>query len=376
MTDLFEIEAPTTTTSLELRRLQRDTRRRQRRIRTLVASAVGLVLLALGASIAWNFIEALKPAADLVADYEGFGQGQVQIIINPGDDGGTIAATLYDNGVVKSEKAFLNETYSNPEGALKIQPGYYVLPKEMKAEYVLGMLIDPGDRKLTKDFTIIEGWTQAKILERVSSIGGYTLEDVQLIASDTAALGLPPEAGGNLEGWLFPDTYSFNPDVHPADVLAAMVQRTVAVLEDNDVPREAWEDTLIIASIVEREAGSDADRPKVASIIKNRIAAGTALEMCSTVRYFIPGGIYVSDAETQTENPYNTYLHTGLPPGPISSPGESSIKASLGPALYPYIFMVTVNPATGETRFATTYQEHLANVDVYHQWCSDNGGCQ
>ncbi|MCJ7826849.1 MAG: endolytic transglycosylase MltG, partial [Demequinaceae bacterium] len=286
MTDLFEIEAPTTTTSLELRRLQRDARRHQRHIRVLIATAVGLVVFTLGASVAWNFIQAFKPAEGEIADYTGLGQGTVQIIINDGDDGATIAKTLFDNGVIKSEDAFILETYNNPGGALKIQPGYYLLPREMKAEYALGLLIDPGDLKISKTITVIEGKTVVWILDKVASITGYTIEEVQAVAADTEALGLPPEADGNLEGWLFPDTYKFNPGIHPADALATMIQTTVTVLQRNDIPREDWQESLIIASLIEREAGSDADRSLVSSVIQNRLDRGMPLEFCSTIRYF------------------------------------------------------------------------------------------
>jgi UPF0755 protein len=374
MTDLFEIEAPTTTTSLELRRLQRDMRRRQRRIRALIASAIGLVVFALAASASWNFVQALSPKSEGIADYEGSGQGQVQVIINAGDDGATIAKTLYENGVIASEQAFINETYANPDAAKKIQPGYYVLPKEMKAEFALGALLD-NDRRITRDITIPEGYRLTQILDRVASITGYSIEEVEAAAADTEALQLPAEAGGNLEGWLFPSTYRFNPDVHPAEVLATMVETTVSVLENEGVPRDQWERILTEASLIEKEAGSDADRPLVASVIENRLDRGMHLEFCSTIRYFLPGGLSVTIAETQTPNEYNTYLNAGLPPGPIASPGEASIKAAIEPADTNYLYFVTVNPVTGETRFAATFPEHQKNQALFKQWCNDNGGC-
>jgi UPF0755 protein len=374
MTDLFEIEAPTTTTSLELRRLQRDQKRRQRRIRTLIVSAIALVVFALAASVAWNFIQAFRPQSEGIADYEGVGQGQVQIIIEPGDDGATIAKTLYDNGVVASEQAFIVETYANPDAAKRIQPGYYVLPREMKAEYALTALLE-NDRRITRDITIPEGYRLTQILDRVASVTGYSLEEVEAAAVDTDALLLPAEAGGNLEGWLFPSTYSFNPDVHPAEVLATMIATTVAVLEDEAVPRDQWERTLIVASLIEKEAGSDADRGLVASVIENRLDRGMRLEFCSTIRYFLPGGLSVTIAETQTPNEYNTYLNAGLPPTPIASPGEASIRAAIEPTESNYLYFVTVNPVTGETRFAATFPEHQKNQALFKAWCNENGGC-
>lgn len=374
MTDLFEIEVPTTTTSLELRRLQRDMRRRQRRIRTLIAAAIGIVVFALAASAAWNFVQAFKPESGGVADFEGSGQGQVQIIINPGDDGAAIAQTLYENGVVASTEAFILATYNNPDAAMSIQPGYYVLPKEMKAETALGALLDT-DRRITKDITIPEGYRLTQILDRVASITGYSIEEVEMAAADYDALGLPEEAGDNLEGWLFPSTYRFNPDIHPSEALAKMVETTVSILENNEVPRDQWERTLIVASLVEREAGSDADRKLVSSVIENRLAINQPLEFCSTIRYFLPGGLGVTNAETQTPNEYNTYLNPGLPPGPIASPGEASIQAAIDPAETNYMYFVTVNPTTGETRFATTYPEFQQAKAEFKQWCNENGGC-
>lgn len=377
MTDLFEIEAPTTTTSLELRRLQRDARRRQRRVRTLLASAIGIVVFALAASAAWNFVQALRPESTGVADFEGSGQGQVQIIINPGDSGDVIAQTLYDNGVVASKEAFILATFDNPDAAKKIQPGYYVLPKEMNAKQALGALLD-NDRRITKDITIPEGYTRDQILNRVASVTGYSIEEVEAAAADLEALGLPEEAGGNLEGWLFPATYHFNPDVTPTEVFATMVDSTITVLEDVGVPRDQWQRTIIIASLVEKEAGSDADRGLVASVIVNRLNGTKTngyLQLCSTVRYFLPGGIGVTAAETQTPHPYNTYLNPGLPPGPIASPGQASIEAAFDPPDTNFYYFTTVNPATGETHFRENYWETAPDREEYHQWCLDNGGC-
>src|SRR5512143_1668673 len=112
MTDLFEADAATTT-SLDLRRAQRDQRRRERRLRTLMVTAVALVLLSLGSAVAWNFVQALKPKANDVADYEGQGQGQVEVIIAPGDLGSDIAQKLYDAGVIASKKAFIQDATAN-----------------------------------------------------------------------------------------------------------------------------------------------------------------------------------------------------------------------------------------------------------------------
>lgn len=372
MTDLFEVEE-TSTTSLDLRRMQREARRRQRRLRTLMATSVAVVILALGASIGWNFVQTFKSADAGSADYEGAGQGAVVIIINPGESGAEIAKTLYDNGVVASEQAFKLATYEFAEEAKGIKPGYYLMQREMKAEYALFALLEPERRQETT-IQIPEGYRLEAIYEKIASVTDYTLDQVSEAAADVEALKLPAEAGGNLEGWLFPATYKFNPGVHPTDILAEMVKTTVSNLEDAGVPREKWEETLIIASLIEGEARLKEDRAMVSGVIHNRLAIGKALELDSTIKYFAPSdGVFTSAQQRAVQNPYNTYLNTGLPPGPIKAPGRASIDAALAPETHSYLYFVTVNLDTGETKYATTFSEHLKNVAILQAWMAANG---
>lgn len=374
MTDLFE-PGVTTTTSLDLRRMQRDVRRRERRWRTLMGVAAGLVVFAIGASFSWNFLQAFKGESTEVPDFAGAGQGTVEVVIESGDAGDVIAQKLYDAGVIASTQAFTTEWANNPEDAQKIAPGHYLLAREMKAEYALIALLDPASRNETR-ITIPEGWTVAKIIERVASKTGTTVEAVQAVAADTGALGLPPEANGNLEGWLFPATYRFDPDIDPQEALSQMVAKTVSVLEANEVPRDQWLRVLTMASLVEREAKLDVDRPLIAGVIQNRLDAGMALELDSTVHYVVgnDGDVFTSADDRNNDSPYNTYKHTGLPPGPIGAPGELSIEAAIAPAEHDFFFFVTVDLLSGETRYAKTYAEHLKNVDILRKWYAENGG--
>ncbi|WP_159448697.1 endolytic transglycosylase MltG [Demequina sp. NBRC 110053] len=370
MTDLFEAEV-TTTTSLDMRRLQRQKRRATRRRWTLVAASVALVLLAIGGSIAYNFVQSFEaPESDVAADYEGAGQGLITVVVEQGDTGADIAQTLYDAGVVASTDAFIAEARSNPEAA-SITPGYYYMQREMKAEYALQALLDPASRN-ELSLTIIEGRTVDSTLQAIANLTNATLEDVEAVAANTDALGLPEEADGNLEGWLFPSTYTFNPDVQPADILAQMVETTITVLDRNDVPEGDRQEILTIASIIEREARLPDDRPMVSGVIQNRLDIDMKLEMDSTVKYISPSeGVYTSDEERAIDSPYNTYMYAGLPPGPIAAPGEASIKAAVSPAEHDYLFFVTVNTDTGETLYAETYDEHLGNVAIGQEWARE-----
>ncbi|WP_062386911.1 endolytic transglycosylase MltG [Demequina iriomotensis] len=370
MTDLFEAEA-TTTTSLDLRRLQRSKRRAARRRFTLIATAVGLVVLALGASTAMNFLQGFESTTNEVQDYDGPGQGNVQVVIEEGAVGADIAATLHDAGVVASEQAFIAAWYDNPDSN-SIKPGYYFMHKEMKASYALEALLDPANRDV-KSITIPEGKSLEYYKQSIANLTGASVEDVQAAMDNTDALGLPEEANGSLEGWLFPSTYQFDPGVTPQEILTRMVEQTITVLDSYDVAPEDRQQVLTVASLIEREAKLDEDRPKIASVIYNRLAIDMKLELDSTVKYVTQSeGAFASKDELAVDSPYNTYANTGLPPTPIAGPGEASIAAAVNPADTEYLFFVTVNLETGETKYATEYADHLANSAELDAWVEAN----
>lgn len=377
MTDLFSFSADTeaeatTTTSLDLRRLQRQKRRAARRRTTLIVTAVALVLLGVGASVAYNFMGSFEgETSNVAADFEGPGQGTVQVVIEQGASGSEIAQVLYDAGVVASTEAFITEANKNADSG-SIKPGYYFMHKEMKAEYALLALLDPANRDV-RTITIPEGKTLAYYYQSIANLTGVSKEEVEAAAQDTAALGLPAEANGNLEGWLFPAKYEFDPGVTPTEVMQKMIQQTVKILDGNGVAPEDRLRILTVASLVEREAKLAADRPLIASVIYNRLAIDMKLELDSTVKYLSPSeGVFTSDEERAVDSPYNTYANLGLPPGPIAGPGESSIQAAINPAETDYLFFVTVNLESGETKYATEYADHLANVEELRAWVRDN----
>jgi len=370
MTDLFEAETATTTT-LDMRRLQRNKRRATRRKWTLVVSAVAIVVFAMGGSIAWNFVKTFESSGSQIADYEGTGQGRIQVIVNPGDTGSDIATTLLDQDVIASRQAFLQEWNANPDSQ-SVVPGYYFMQREMKAEYALQALLDPGNRDL-RSVTIAEGLTADTIYERIAAITESSKDEVEAAAKDTEALGLPAAADGNIEGWLFPAKYEFNPGVTPTEALKRMVSQTVQTLDDYGVPEGDREDILTVASLVEKEAKLDEDRPLIASVIYNRLKTDMTLGLDSTLKYYIKdAGATLTADQLASDNPYNTYKNTGLPPGPIASPGAASIEAALEPAKTKYTFFVTVNLDTGETKYAEDYPTFLKYKKEYQKWAKAN----
>jgi UPF0755 protein len=136
-------------------------------------------------------------------------------------------------------------------------------------------------------------------------------------------------------------------------------------------------DIVKIASLVQAEARRAQDMPKVAAVIYNRLRAGMPLQLDSTLHYAEQsrGTVGTSKAARSTNSPYNTYVVTGLPPTPIDSPGADALQAALHPAHVSYRYFVTVNLRTGETKFATSYADHLRNVAQYQQYCRTSSAC-
>ena len=156
-----------------------------------------------------------------------------------------------------------------------------------------------------------------------------------------------------------------------------MVDRMFQALDDAGVkPADRWK-TILLASVVQREAGLKDDYPKVARVFLNRLAQGWKLQSDATVAYAnnLEGTVWTTQAQRDNPSPYNTYVHTGLPPGPIGSPGEKTIEAALNPADGSWLYWLVVNLRTGETRFNTTYEGHLKDKAVLQEYCKTSDAC-
>lgn len=342
-------------------------RRRAAAILVALAMVVGAAAFAY-ANLAPLVREWLEPT-----DFEGPGTGRVVVQVQPGDSGRAIGETLEEAGVVKTAGAFVSAVRDEP-AAQSIQPGTYLMLAEMKASDAVETLLDASSR-IALQVTVPEGLSVPDTLQRVAEGTGLDLEQLQDAAADPAALGLPPEAQGDPEGWLYPATYDFDPDVTAGDALATMVARAVQQLDEHGVPADQRRVVLTKASLVEAEARLPEDFAKVSRVFENRLANGMPLQLDSTVLYAVgETSITTTPEQRQTDSPYNTYLYPGLPPGPINSPGAAAIEAVLEPAEGSWLYFVTVNPDTGETLFADTYEEHLVNVEQFQQWLRDNPG--
>jgi UPF0755 protein len=341
--------------------------------RRLLVIVVALGVLGGGLAVAYTYLRPVIAGVFEANDYPGPGSGEVEFKVEQGDSGLAIAEGLVKADVVKSSKAYLDAAKNDPKST-GIQPGTYELKKQMSAKDALAVLVDPKHR-ITTDVTIREGLWASEVYDTLSQQTGVPVSDYEKAAKDGAALGLPESAKGNVEGYLFPAVYSFEPGSTAKDQLKAMVAQSVKRLDALGVEPAQMEQVVIVASLVEAEARREEDRPKVARVIENRLAKKMPLQLDSTVNYAVgKHGITTTDEDRASKSPYNTYVRLGLPPGPIGNPGESAIRAAVNPAEGSWLFFVTVNPETGETKFATTYAEHQEYVLEFQAWCQAHKG--
>lgn len=350
-------------------------RKRQKRLRTFVVLIVALAVVGAAgyvvsrqASSLFGFVNPLD-----AKDFPGPGGEQVQVEIAEGSTGNDMGQALYDAGVVASVEAFVEAFEDNPNAPL-IQSGVHVMLTEMKASDAVALLVK--NEKVELKLTIPEGYTAAQVVARAVEVTGLPRADFDAALADPASFGLPAEAGGQVEGWLLPSTYFVTPSDTAAGLLGQMVQGTVQTLTERQVPQDQWQGVLIKASLVEREAKFAPDRPKMARAIENRLDRNMLLQVDAAVAYGAgkPGTELTSDDLANADNPYNTYKHTGLPPGPIASPGVASVDAVLNPEPGDWLFWVAVNLDTGETKFAVTNAEHEKNKAELDDWLAANGG--
>ena len=361
-------------------RMEKVERRQRKRRRHWLTSLVIVITLAAVGVLGYKAIGIMRDAsaqATHAEDYKGNGEGEVTVTIPEGASGLDIGDILQEKGVVASGKAFTNAVKNNPKGDT-IQPGTYKLKKKMSANAALQALLDPetkGDHTLT----VSAGHTKQIVKDRLKQVGNFTDEQIDAAFADTAGIGLPAEAGGNVEGWLAPGTYDVTEKATPKDLVKQMVSRTVTQLKDLKVPKEDYHAVLTKASIVEREVNDSRYYGQVARVIENRLAQTSGethglLQMDSTVQYGLGrfGGIPNSTELADSNNAYNTYVHQGLPPGPIGSPSEEAIKAVLNPPAGSWLYFVTVNLETGETLFSSTSEEQKTNTKKLDEYCKKN----
>jgi UPF0755 protein len=356
-------------------------RARPRRGRGCLPVLVALVIIAVLAVLAYvKGVDYIKERLSGPPDYSGDGHGAVVVTLEKGTLT-QIGETLEQADVVKSVNAFTDATENEPRSA-GIQPGSYKLHLQMSGASALKLLLDPSAKVKNPTVTIPEGLRAKEILAVIADKTDFTPKQLQTAYNDTAALGLPSYAKGNPEGYLFPSTYDIKDDTTAASLLHDMVAKFVQEADSLDLEAKAHQvgysptDVVTVASLVQAESGA-ADMSKVASVVYNRLDQGMPLQFDSTLHYALNlrGDVTLTDEQRRTETPYNTYTQTGLTPTPIDAPGEAALEAALNPAKTDYLYFVTVNLATGKTKFASTLAEHNQNVEEYRQYCETSDEC-
>jgi UPF0755 protein len=333
-----------------------------------------VAMLALGAAAAWFVFMPAGPQSETFVD------------IAPGSTTTQIAAQLERAGVLRSRYGF-DAVRLWKRGTLKA--GEYRFDHAAPVPEVYAR-ITRGD-VYTLAVTIPEGATRFDIAARVAQAGFLNITREKFLAatvSETPLIAdLDPHAR-SLEGYLFPDTYRFQRRVTPGQIISTMVRRFRTVSAEASLGKAVTgslrtpHDVVTLASLVERESAVNAERPLVASVLLNRLAQKMPLMTDPAVIYGLEvegqyrGTIYESDlADKKRDTPYNTYRHTGLPPGPIANPGLPSLRAAIDPASTSYLYFVAAGAdPQGKSRFAVTLDEHNKNVASYRKAVKQAGG--
>jgi UPF0755 protein len=314
-----------------------------------------LVMLLLLVAAAGVVSQALRLTADRQRKIT---PGQpVTITISRGESSAQIGQTLTDAGVVESVGRFRGAAEDRGlDGLLK--PGTYQLETGMDIDAVLDQLAKGPS--VGVPFTIPEGFTVTQILDRIAETEELSKAELRK-ALESKRLIAPyrPKTVKSLEGLLFPDTYAIEPDDTAVSVLQGMLDQLQIVLSRYDLSAAPENlspyQVLIVASMIEREAKVDGDRPKVATVIYNRLRDRQRLEVDATVEYAV-GHRGLTAKDLAVDSPYNTYRRVGLPPTPIASPGEASIRAALQPAPGDWRYYVLISKQ-GEHAFTASYEE-------------------
>ncbi len=276
------------------------------------------------------------------------------ITVLSGDNSVTIAKKLEEKHAIRSSFLFASFlTLFGDEHKVPVGEYYFDTPRTV---VLIAWQIAHGNHNIKPiKVTIPEGYTVREIAELLQQkIPDFNTVEFKKIAK-------------NDEGYLFPETYFFYPHVTPEEVLVQMKDMFLRIASKKFDPRviapHSKEEILIMASIVEREAHGDNDRATIAGILWSRLSQGIPLQVDASVLYALDKNSGLTKADMRVDSAFNTYIHKGLPPAPISNPGLKAIEASIHPVSSAYLYYL--HDATGQIHYAKTYAEHLKNIQKY-----------
>jgi len=342
--------------------------------RRTVVRVLAVMALVLAAAVIWFCVELFQP-------FHGSGHGSVTVTIPPRSSTSQVGSLLERDGVIASSFFFkLRVALAGDRG--KLLAGTYHLREDMSYSQVLKALTTPPPAAKVTNVTIIPGETRVQInaLLRSQGIGGsYLAATRRSPVLNPTAYGAPRRTN-SLEGFLFPDSYQLREPIGDSALVHDQLNQfrkefaTVKLGYARSKHLTPY-DVLIIASIIEKEAATARDRPLVASVIYNRLRDHIPLGMDSTTRYeFNDYTTPLTQSQLSSPSPYNTRLHAGLPPTPISNPGLAAIRAAADPAHANYLYFVVKPCGNGESVFESSYTRFLRDSARYQSARARRGG--
>ncbi len=333
---------------------------------SLIAGVVALVLISGG-------IYLVLHRGSSNPDYATGSPGAEIIVDVPdGATGSEIAKTLFDKGVVRSSGAFFAVAVADPRST-SISPGAHRINQHIPAKEALAQLLDTT--RISNLLRIVEGsWTDEIFAQLRAQ--GYTksqLDEAVRRLNFPAGFGIDgiyPQGYTGLEGVFFPAQYSFARGTSAITILQNMMDRFAVEAQASGISAGTADfkpkQLLTIASLVQAE-GDPSDFGKISQVIRNRLKVGMQLQLDTTIHYITRtrGSVFLSTDATRTASPYNTYLHYGLPPGPIDNPGRAAMDAAVNPVPGNWTYFITVKP--GDTRFTDSNSQFLIWKSEYEK---------
>ena len=342
--------------------------------------SVSVILAAVGWMAAMDVLALNKPqlTAVITLPDEIFSEVEVEITDDEGNVTGTetelaadidyVADVLKSAGLIEYKplfKLFCDISHA----ATDIDPGTYELNTTYDYNALVLRMRESSAIQVTVELMFPEGSTMAEIFEKLEENGVSTVEELEDAAANYVFnySFLDPTLGDaqRMEGYLFPDTYQFYQDEQASSVINKFLQNfntriTTDMLNQADNRGMTLREVITVASMIESEAANDEERPIIASVIYNRLNAGMPLQIDATVMYALgEHKEFLTVEDTQVQSPYNTYINTGLPAGPISNPGLASVNAALNPGQTDYMYYA-LDTESGTHQFFTTYEEFEA----------------
>jgi len=344
--------------SLDAIRQKRIQRAKKKRLRSIVSLALVFVLVL-------SFVLTIKSCSSETQKNGVF----VEFEISEGENASVIAKNLEDSGLIKSSKKFL-KALNKSEYANSLRFGVYNIEMGSDHKEIIEILSKGGSLKNSVIVTIPEGFSVERIIERLVESGVSNTTDLKKAANadyNYDFLKLVPESDSikyKVQGFLFPSTYEFSKDMEAYDVIDRMLKEFDKRIKNEGISKSDLFRTITLASLVEREAKVKSEQRTIAGVIENRIKEGMRLQIDASVVYAISDGMYnverVLYKDLEVDSPYNTYKYTGLPVGPICSPGIEAIKAAANPEKHGFFYYrVDSSKNDGSHIFTENYDEHL-----------------